>query len=100
VKNRIGGGRFLERFIGEWLQPFEQALVAAGFSPERARGLATLSLATMRGLQLDLLATGERARIEGAFREMLGLLALASREAGNVNSRRVTSKGNRKTFPS
>jgi hypothetical protein len=53
---------FLERFIGDWLPPFEQALGAAGFSPERARSLATLSLAAMRGLQLALLATGERAR--------------------------------------
>src|SRR5260370_6490135 len=36
---------FLERFIGDWLPPFEQALGAAGFPPERARSLATLSLA-------------------------------------------------------
>jgi len=46
---------FLERFIGDWLAPFEQALGAAGFPPERARCLATLSLAAMRGLQVDLL---------------------------------------------
>jgi hypothetical protein len=69
---------FLERFIGDWLPPFEQALGAAGFPPERAGSLATLSLAAMRGLQLDLLATGERARIDAAFREMLGLLTMAS----------------------
>jgi AcrR family transcriptional regulator len=41
---------FLELFIGDWLPPFEQALGAAGFPPERARSLATLSLAAMRGL--------------------------------------------------
>jgi AcrR family transcriptional regulator len=33
---------FLKRFIGDWLGPFEQALSAAGFPPERARSLATL----------------------------------------------------------
>jgi hypothetical protein len=44
---------FLERFVGDWLPPLEQALGAAGFPPERAGSLATLSLAAMRGLQLD-----------------------------------------------
>jgi len=88
---------FLERFIGDWLPPFEQALCAAGFPAERARSFATLSLAAMRGLQLDLLATGERARIDAAFREMLRLLALASRGASNEGTRRVNKKNHRKT---
>jgi AcrR family transcriptional regulator len=88
---------FLERFIGEWLLPLEQAFGAAGFSPERARSLATLSLAAMRGLQLDLLATRERARIDTAFQEMLGLLTLASRRAPNANSRRAPNERDRKT---
>jgi len=72
---------FLERFINEWLTPFEQALRAAEVPPARARHLATLSLAAMRGLQFDLLATGARPRIGAAFRELLGLLAVAIREA-------------------
>ena len=88
---------FLEQFIGDWLPPFEQALGAAGFSPERARSLATLSLAAMRGLQLDLLATGERARIDAAFREMLALLTLASRGAPNGSTRRAARKKHRST---
>jgi AcrR family transcriptional regulator len=88
---------FLEQFIGDWLPPFEQALGAAGFSPERARSLARLSLAAMRGLQLDLLATGERARIDAAFREMLALLTLASRGAPNESTRRAARKKHRST---
>jgi AcrR family transcriptional regulator len=88
---------FLEQFIGDWLPPFEQALGAAGFSPERARSLATLSLAAMRGLQLDLLATGERARIDAAFREMLALLTLASPGAPNESTRRAARKKHRST---
>jgi len=78
------------------LAPFEEALGAAGFPPERARSLATLSLAAMRGLQLDLLATGERARIDAAFREMLRLLAMASPNAPNESTRRASKKRNRK----
>jgi AcrR family transcriptional regulator len=88
---------FLEQFIDDWLPPFEQALGAAGFSPERARALATLSLAAMRGLQLDLLATGERARIDAAFREMLRQLALASRSEPNESPRHDTTKKRRST---
>jgi AcrR family transcriptional regulator len=88
---------FLEQFISDWLLPFEQALGAGGFLPERARSLATLSLAAMRGLQLDLLATGERARIDAAFHEMLGLLTLASRGAPNANTRRAARKKHRTT---
>ena len=85
---------FLKRFIGDWLPPFEQALGAAGFPPEHARGLATLSLAAMRGLQLDLLASGDRARIDAAFGELLGLLTLASRRAANEGT--PPTKGRRK----
>jgi AcrR family transcriptional regulator len=83
---------FLKRFIGDWLPPFEQALGAAGFPPERARGLATLSLAAMRGLQLDLLASGERPRIDAAFGELLRLLTLASRSAANEGTPPINRK--------
>jgi AcrR family transcriptional regulator len=66
----------LERLIKDWLPFFEHAVAAAGVEPERVPPLATFILATIRGLQLDLLATGERTRIEGAFREMLRLLSM------------------------
>ena len=85
---------FLKRFIGDWLLPFEQTLGAAGLPPERARSLATLSLAAMRGLQLDLLASGDRARIDAAFGELLGLLTLAPRRAANEGT--PPTKGRRK----
>ena len=76
---------FLDRFIGEWLTPFELALQAAGVPGARARRLATVSLAAMRGLQLDLLATGARLRIDAAFRELLRLLTVAVREAADAS---------------
>ena len=85
---------FLKRVIGDWLPPFEQAFGAAGFPPERARSLATLSLAAMRGLQLDRLASGDRSRIDAAFGELLGLLTLASHRAANEGT--PPTKGRRK----
>ena len=84
---------FLERFIGEWLAPFELSLHATGLPRARAHCLATLSLAAMRGMQLDLLATGARSRIDAAFRELLGLLALAIHEAHGAGERRPQAGG-------
>jgi hypothetical protein len=63
--------------VGDWLPLFEQAFAAAGVSPALARTLATLALGAVRGLHLDLLATGDRKRTEAAFREMLRLFLLA-----------------------
>jgi AcrR family transcriptional regulator len=68
---------FLERAVGDWLPLFEQAFAAAGVSPAPAKTLATLALGAVRGLHLDLLATGDRKRTEAAFREMLRLFSLA-----------------------
>ena len=86
---------FLDRFIGDWLPPFQQAFIAAGFAPARARSLASLSLAAMRGLQLDLLASGERARIDVAFEKLLRLLTLASRDGAGEGTRRIQKRKNR-----
>jgi AcrR family transcriptional regulator len=69
----------LERLVKDWLPFFADSAAAAGVEPERVSSLATFILATIRGLQLDLLATGERARVDGAFREMLWLLSLSRR---------------------
>lgn len=42
----------------------EQSFVGAGYSPARSRTLATLYLNSLRGILLDYLATGDRARVE------------------------------------
>ena len=68
---------FLERALGDWLPLFEQAFAAAGVSSAPAKTLATLALGAVRGLHLDLLATGDRKRTEAAFQEMLRLFSLA-----------------------
>jgi AcrR family transcriptional regulator len=69
---------FLEGAVGEWLPLVERAFAVA-VAREHAQALATLALAVVRGLQLDLLATGQRARTETAFHEMLRLFSLAIR---------------------
>jgi AcrR family transcriptional regulator len=81
MRNRKRFPGYLERLVKDWLPFFEQAAAEAGVEPERVSPLATFVLATIRGLQLDLLATGERARIDSAFKEMLQLLSLQRRPA-------------------
>lgn len=58
---------FLARVVADWL-------------PESGAERATLELAVVRGLLLDLLTTDERDRIDGAFALFSGLAGAASGE--------------------
>ena len=67
---------FLEGAVHRWVD-----VIQAIFEEDRPHlaenESATLLLATIRGLHLDLLATGDRARVERALETLLQLLALA-----------------------
>jgi AcrR family transcriptional regulator len=87
LQNRERFPGFLEGAIGDWLPLVERAFAVAVAS-EHAQALATFGLAAVRGLQLDLLASGERARTEAAFQEMLRLFSLAIRSDTKSNDSR------------
>jgi AcrR family transcriptional regulator len=78
LQNRERFPGFLKGAVGEWLPLVERAFAVA-VAREHAQALATFALAAVRGLQLDLLATGQRSRTESAYQEMLRLLSLAIR---------------------
>ncbi|MCX4391708.1 MULTISPECIES: hypothetical protein [unclassified Streptomyces] len=59
--------------MNDWLDPLMAAEVAAGTDPAVARNRARLGLATVRGLLLDLLATGDRAGVDAAMEEFFRL---------------------------
>jgi len=61
----------------DWLEPLADGLRSLG-RPE----LATLVLAGIRGLLLDLAATGDRDRVDRAFDDLLGLLPRPAQTAG------------------
>ncbi|WP_345665562.1 TetR/AcrR family transcriptional regulator [Streptomyces venetus] len=63
----------LEGLVTDWLEPLVAAEVGAGAEPDAARKRARLGLATVRGLLLDLLATGDRAGVDAAMEEFLRL---------------------------
>ena len=95
MRNRKRFPGYLERMVRDWLTFFEQAVEAAGVEPRRVTPLATLILATIRGLQLDLLATGERPRVDAAFKEMLRLLSLLRPRAAGEVGQQFTRKTKR-----
>ncbi|MEU2184269.1 hypothetical protein [Streptomyces thermolilacinus] len=57
----------------DWLEPLAHAEMAAGADRATARNRARLGLATVRGLLLDLLATGDRVGVDAAMEEFLRL---------------------------
>ncbi|MFD5792978.1 TetR/AcrR family transcriptional regulator [Streptomyces diastatochromogenes] len=63
----------LEGLVADWLEPLVAAEVATGADPFAAQNRARLGLATVRGLLLDLLATGDRAGVDAAMEEFLRL---------------------------
>ncbi|MFJ6569388.1 TetR/AcrR family transcriptional regulator [Streptomyces sp. NPDC091292] len=63
----------LEGLVYDWLEPLVAAEVATGTDPTVARNRARLGLATVRGLLLDLLATGDREGVDAAMEDFLRL---------------------------
>jgi AcrR family transcriptional regulator len=69
---RPGTEGFLDDDIESWIAPIVQAAVEAGVDERAARADARLSVAVVRGLLLDLLATGDRKGVTEAFDRYLG----------------------------
>ncbi|MCX4462324.1 TetR/AcrR family transcriptional regulator (plasmid) [Streptomyces sp. NBC_01340] len=73
LRGRPEAAPVLEGLVNDWLEPLVAAEVAAGADPAVARNRARLGLATVRGLLLDLLATGDRAGVNAAMEDFLRL---------------------------
>lgn len=65
---------FLDSIVKPWLPLWISALVAHGLGRGRAESLATLVHASCRGLLLDLLTTGDHARVGKAYKLLRALL--------------------------
>lgn len=59
---------FLSGVVSAWLPQWIKALEQQGLNKSRAEALATLVHASCRGLLLDLLTTGEHARVAKAYK--------------------------------
>ncbi len=71
LRGRPGTERFLDGIVESWVAPVAAALVEAGADGRTARADARLAVAVVRGLLLDLLATGDRAGVTEAYERFL-----------------------------
>src|SRR3954451_14339920 len=66
--------QLLDGIVEDWLAPAAELLVQRGMSRRDARALARLGLAVVRGLLLDLLATGDRKGCTAALEHFIAML--------------------------
>jgi len=74
LQGRAYAQPFLAGVVDSWIEPALPALMAAGLSEAEARAEARLGLAVVRGLLLDLLATGDEAGVDEAFERHLATI--------------------------
>ncbi|OBJ44830.1 transcriptional regulator [Mycolicibacterium mucogenicum] len=74
--SREGGkvAELAQSTIDDWLGVVSAQLSRSGYAADEAKTLATLLLAQVRGLQLDLQLTGDRARVDRAIEALLEMV--------------------------
>lgn len=75
IQGRPGTEHFLDRIVDAWVEPLTEYWVGRGAPRETARVDARLGVAVIRGLLLDLVATGDRAAVDAAFERYASLYA-------------------------
>ena len=71
LRGRPGTEELLDGIVESWVAPIAAALIKAGADESTARADARLGVAVVRGLLLDLLATGDRAGTTKAYERFL-----------------------------
>jgi AcrR family transcriptional regulator len=82
LQGRAGTEGFLDRIVDDWVEPIADYQLQRGAPPDVARADARLGVAVTRGLLLDLVATGNRAAVDAAYRHFLEL----ERATGSLSS--------------
>lgn len=77
LQGRRGTTALLDGIVSSWIEPAAALLSERGVPLEKAKAQARLNLAVVRGLLLDLLATGD---IEGANKAMEHFISCATHE--------------------
>ncbi|MEU4838529.1 TetR/AcrR family transcriptional regulator [Nocardia testacea] len=73
---------FLTSIVHDWIAPLEAALLSEGIDEVRVRTATTLVLGIVRGLYLDIAATGDLERVGAAYDMAMTLLGPALESAG------------------
>jgi AcrR family transcriptional regulator len=67
LQGRPGTDGLLDDVVDAWIEPVAAYAIQRGVPPEQARADARLGVAVIRGLLLDLLATGNRSAVDAAL---------------------------------
>jgi AcrR family transcriptional regulator len=67
LQGRPHTAELLDGIVESWVGPAAELAIARGTPPPLARAHARLGIAVVRGLLLDLLATGERREVDAAM---------------------------------
>jgi AcrR family transcriptional regulator len=78
LQGRPGTTGLLDGIVDSWVEPFAGEAIRRGLSEETARADVRLGVAVMRGLLLDLLATGDRAAVDAALERYLAQMEAAT----------------------
>jgi AcrR family transcriptional regulator len=73
LHGRPGTEGFLDGIVTDWVDQSARLLASLGLAVDEARSASRLGLAVVRGLLLDLLATGDRAGVDAALERFLSL---------------------------
>ena len=73
LQSRPDAGALLDGIVDAWLEPIAAVRRAQGIPARAARAQARLEVAVVRGLLLDLLATGDRAGADDAVEHFIAL---------------------------
>jgi AcrR family transcriptional regulator len=73
LQGRAGTEGFLDRIVDAWVEPLTEYAVIRGVPRATAQADARLGVAVSRGLLLDLVATGDRAAVDAAYRRYVEL---------------------------
>jgi AcrR family transcriptional regulator len=65
---------FREHIVRDWVELLEGFIRAAGCPDDEVEATASVLLAVMRGLQMDLLASGDRERVDAARDLFMGVV--------------------------
>jgi AcrR family transcriptional regulator len=75
LQGRAPASELLDGIVESWIGPAAELVEGMGMTRGDARAMARLGLAVTRGLLLDLLATGDRAGVDAAMEQWIGLVA-------------------------
>jgi AcrR family transcriptional regulator len=81
LQGRPGTTELLDGIVDSWLEPSVEYNMSLGMDEPTARATGRLGIAVVRGLLLDLLATGDREGVDAALEAWIALTASTGRQS-------------------